>query len=397
MSELIKPEDVIKNIGVEGLCKTAEDYFKTITDTTPLLTKPFHNIYEGPLMLCRLGLLLSGLRLGKTMTVLDFGAGSCWLSRFLNELSCATISVDPSATALEIGKNFFRDVPVISGSISPPSFLVFDGRRIQLEDNSVDRLICFDAFHHVPNPDEVLAEFYRVLKPGGIAGFSEVGPHHSTSPGSQHEMRTFNVLENDLVMEHITDVAVKLGFAEPYFKFITHPDGDVNYKDYLRIARKGKYSKEIRRYLSTSMSDYPVFFLTKGRFQGDSRSHEGLLHKLTTGQTEYNVNAGQSFRLEINIHNSGKSTWLHQNINDIGVVHLGIHLYTEDRQLLNYDFARFNLGKDIKPGEKFSQTIDVELKEKGRFHLALDLVSEHICWFENNGAQPAVVSVNVNE
>ncbi|MCP4158360.1 MAG: class I SAM-dependent methyltransferase [bacterium] len=396
MGELIKPGDIIEKMGVDGLCRTAEDYFKSITDTTPLQIKPFHDIYEGPSLLCKLGLLLSGLRLGKSMTVLDFGAGSCWLSRYLNELSCATISVDPSVTALTIGENLFRDVPVISGSIAPPRFLVFDGHKIDLEDNSVDRLICFDAFHHVPNPGEVMAEFYRVLKPGGIAGFSEVGPKHSTSPASQHEMRSFNVLENNIVMEQITDTALKLGFSEPYFKFFANPEGEVSYGDYLRIARKGKYSKDIRRYLTTSMSDYPIFFLTKGQYRGDSRSHEGLLHELSTKQKELEVKTGESFYMEINIRNSGKSTWLYRNINDIGVVNLGIHLFSADHQLIDYDFKRFSLGGKIMPGESLTKKIEVKLTEKGTFRLVLDLVSEHICWFENNGAQPAGVTVNVN-
>jgi len=396
MSELIKPEEIVNKMGIDGLCRTAEEYFQDITDTTPLLIKPFHDLREGPQLLCQLGLLLSGLRLGKAMTVLDFGAGSCWLSRYLNELSCATISVDPSPTALSIGEKLFRDVPVISGSIAPPRFLEFDGHTIQLEDNSVDRLICFDAFHHVPNPDEVMAEFYRVLKPGGVAGLCEVGPKHSTSAGSQYEMRTYNVLENDLVMEHINEVALDLGFSKPYFKFFAHPDGEVSYEEYIRISRKGKFSKDTRRYLSNSMTDRPIFFLTKGEYRGDSRSHEGLNHELSTQRKEFNVKPGESFSLEVDIRNSGDSTWLYQNIKDIGVVNLGLHLFGAEGELLDNDFGRFNFGRDVVPGESFTKRIDVKLMETGTFRLVLDLVSEHICWFEHIGAQPVSLTVNVS-
>ena len=35
---------------------------------------------------------------------------------------------------------------------------------------SVDRIVCFDAFHHAPNPRAVIREFGRVLADGGIAG-----------------------------------------------------------------------------------------------------------------------------------------------------------------------------------------------------------------------------------
>ncbi|MCP5104195.1 MAG: class I SAM-dependent methyltransferase, partial [bacterium] len=231
-------------------CQSAEDYFKNIADPIPLLAKPFHNIFDGPQLLCKLGMLLSGLRLGKSMTVLDFGAGSCWLSRYLNELSCATISLDPSPSALKLGEKLFHDFPVMNTPIKKPRFLLFDGKKIELEDNAIDRIICFDAFHHVPNPDQVLAEFYRVLKPGGIVGFSEVGPSHSIAASSQMEMRNHNVLENDIVLEHFKEVARDTGFSKPYFKLYSHPDLELDYNDYLRIARKERIPKKTRRHRS---------------------------------------------------------------------------------------------------------------------------------------------------
>lgn len=395
MSNLIKPEDIIKEMGVEGLCHSAEDYFKNIVNPIPLITKPFHSIYEGPFLLCKLGLLLSGLHLGKSMTVLDFGAGSCWLSRFLNELSCSTISLDPSVSALKIGEKLFNDFPVISTPIMKPRFLLFDGKKIELEDNSVDRIICFDAFHHVPNPEDVLFEFYRVLKPGGIVGFSEVGPLHSKSAQSQNEMRTYKILENDIVMGHIKEVSENIGFSEPYFKLFSHPDKEIDYHDYFRIVRKKKIPKLTRRHITSSMKDFPIFFLIKGQYVTDSRNHEGLQHHLAIKKSEYSLKAGESLSVEIEIENCGSALWLCQNINDIGVVNLGIHLLSYDNQLINYDFSRFNLGKNIYPGEKMNKKVSVELEKKGRFRLVFDLVSEYVCWFENNGSQSIDLAVNV--
>ena len=395
MTDLIKPEDIIKELGIEGLCRSAEDYFKNIADPIPLLAKPFHNIYDGPPLLCKLGLLLSGLRLGKSMTILDFGAGSCWLSRFLNEMSCATISLDPSPSALKLGEKLFHDFPVMNTPIVKPRFLLFDGKKIDLDDNSIDRIICFDAFHHVPNPEEVLGEFFRVLKPGGIAGFSEVGPFHSIAASSQKEMRTYNVLENDIVMEDFKEVARDIGFSEPYFKLYSHPDMEMDYRDYLRIARKKRIPKGARRHITISMTDNPIFFLIKGQYVPDSRNHEGLRHHLTIKKSEYSVNAGEPLSITVEIGNSGNALWLHRNINDIGVVNLGIHLLSSENRLINYDFLRFNPGKDVFPGEKLTKTVSVKFEEKGRFHLVFDLVSEYVCWFEENGSQPRTVTVNV--
>ena len=42
-----------------------------------------------------------------------------------------------------------------------------DCARINVPDASVDLLFCHQTFHHLVEQDEALAEFYRVLKPGG--------------------------------------------------------------------------------------------------------------------------------------------------------------------------------------------------------------------------------------
>jgi ubiquinone/menaquinone biosynthesis C-methylase UbiE len=44
-----------------------------------------------------------------------------------------------------------------------------------LPDQSLDAALLFDVFHHLEQPDMVLKELHRVLKPGGILSFSD---HH---------------------------------------------------------------------------------------------------------------------------------------------------------------------------------------------------------------------------
>ncbi|MCP5101831.1 MAG: hypothetical protein GY950_00545, partial [bacterium] len=150
-----------------------------------------------------------------------------------------------------------------------------------------------------------------------------------------------------------------------------------------------------RRHITVSMTDNPIFFLIKGKYVPDSRNHEGLHHHLTTGKSEYSVNAGEPLSIEVRMENSGNALWLHQNINNIGVVNLGIHLLSGENRVINNDFSRFNLGKDVCPGEKPVKTISVKFEERGRFNLVFDMVSEYVCWFEENGSQPAAVTVNV--
>jgi len=44
-----------------------------------------------------------------------------------------------------------------------------------LPDNSLDVVLLYDIFHHLSDPDVVLKELHRVLKPDGILSF---GDHH---------------------------------------------------------------------------------------------------------------------------------------------------------------------------------------------------------------------------
>jgi len=44
-----------------------------------------------------------------------------------------------------------------------------------LHRNSLDAVLLYDAFHHLSNPDKVLKELHRVLKPDGILSFND---HH---------------------------------------------------------------------------------------------------------------------------------------------------------------------------------------------------------------------------
>lgn len=394
---MINPKDLIETLSVEDLCQTADAYFKSIYDPTQQMGKPFSNLIETPEMLQNMGHILSGLRLGKTMTVLEFAAGTCWFSRYLNQLQCRTISCDVSVAALEIGKRLFSEYPIIGNLVSEPLFLHFDGHKINLPSESVDRIICHDGFHHVPNQDEVISELARVLKPGGIAGFSEPGMFHSQSPQSQYEMKNYKVLENDIVLSEIFDIALKHGFTDLKIKLLN--DMELSFDDYQSLtgnrpnpALEGNILGNVRNV----MINRTVFFLHKGTFIPDSRSHIGLSHSLSTKRNVFSVKASEDLYIPLKVSNTGIAKWLNKNINDIGVVNIGTHLYDERNNLLNLDFSRHAIKSPIYPGQTFEQDIKVRLSDIGKFVISVDLVSEGICWFENIGSRPIYLQINVN-
>lgn len=392
---MIDPKDIIDQFSVEELCQTADDYFKGMSDPTHNMAKPFSSLMEAPILLKDIGLLVSGLRLAKTMTVLDFAAGTCWFSRYLNQLQCKTISCDVSSSALEIGKRLFKEFPIVGAPSSEPSFLHFDGHKIDLPDESVDRIVCNDGFHHVPNQEEVISELARVLKWGGIAGFSEPGRYHSQSPLSQYEMRNYNVLENDILITEIFAIAQKHGFTG--IRIMVLGGIELSLSQYKRLTSPmiQKLLKMIFPTLGNTMTDKIVFFLDKGAYVPDSRGHIGLACSVSTDKDVFSVAAGGDLELMVRVTNTGGAIWLNENVNDMGVVQIGTHLYDESDHLIDLDFSRHTIEAIVEPGTTFEQTIRVRFNHIGICKLAIDLVSEHVTWFEWVGSTPKFVTINV--
>ena len=262
---LILPQDLIDRFTVEEHVAFADAYFEGRDDHAYLFQKPFYHPQDCASGVSNLGSLLSGLRLELGMQVLDFAAGSCWLSRILLQLGCQVTSMDASSKALDVGRRLIEAYPPIKSANLSPTFKVFDGGKIDLPDNSVDRIVVFDAFHHVPNTQTVLKEFWRVLKPDGIVGMSEPGRHHSKSEDSQYEMRQFNVIENDFVLESIWDQAQEAGFVDMQIcPVLRHPY--LNMPQYLSCI-EGNVPQNLNTAIAQDTTNHSIFFLGKTPFK----------------------------------------------------------------------------------------------------------------------------------
>ena len=349
---------LIAETSIEELNRKAEEYFASISDRDRHLAKPFASVEDTPSLLINFATLLQGLRLYPGLTVLEFGAGTGWLSRFVTQLGCRSILLDVSATALEMAAELFERMPVI-GSQLAPQFLVFDGRRIDLPDASVDRIICFDAFHHAPNPGEVLHELARVLRPGGIAAFAEPGPNHSKSDQSQFEMQTYGVVENDVDIPSIWTAAQRAGFARMELAAFNATPFHLTHGEYEQLLAGGESYARWAEATRTFLRDVRDFFLYKtGETPIDSRGTEGLAATIgIEAAAEYA--AGEPLRVRATITNSGGAIWLPSGPNN-GAVWLGCHLYDSTGQLVNLDYHRQPLSTaSLAPGQTVSLTFEL--------------------------------------
>ena len=384
-----------KGMTVESLNQTAENYFASIKNWDALLAKPLAQVEDTPVLLTNFAQVLNGLQLAPGMSVLDFGAGSCWASRWLTQLGMEAIALDVSATALKIGRELYARQPVI-GERPAPRFVLFDGHRIDLPDASVDRIMVLDAFHHLLNPAEVLGEMGRVLKPGGIAGFSEPGPAHSRSSQSQYEMRNFKVLEDDIDMQKIWAWASKAGFARlrlavyaPHTFLLTLPE----FEDYLDAGAPNKTFADVTR---ERMRGVRLFFLHKAGFAPlDSRSRAALAARLEVKLASSSVKAGEPLTAQVSVTNSSRAVWLPRGAGR-GAVLLGSRLIEPSAQ--PPEPVRHGLtpgsGRPVQPGETVQLEVTIAAPPKGgSYVLEFDLVSEEIAWFSQVGLQPVRISV----
>ena len=391
----VNVRDLIDDRTLEELLGAAEEYYRRTRDQADRYhAKPLADINDAPDLLGSFAHLLGGMRLARGMQVLDFGAGAGWTTRFLTQLGCAVTSVDVSPTALALGKELFDRVPVVA-PLAEPRFLLFDGRRIDLPSESIDRVICVDALHHVPNPADVLCELGRVLRPGGIAGFSEPGSNQSQSGHSQYEMKNFAVVENDLVLTEVWDWAKAAGFTslelavfstEPYFLPLQQFDDLI-----AGGAELDAYGDKLRGYLM----GHQTFFLKKGSTSAsDSRERLQLKAKIAVRLEQQTVPSNEPFRGHASLTNAGQATWL-PGATKVGGVNLGVHLRTRDGRPLDIDYARIHLAGETAPGN--TQEIDFVLNPlpTGEYTLEFDLVSEGVGWFEGNGSATVNVPVTV--
>lgn len=369
----------------------ADAYFEPLLNNLVLRRKPFTNIREMVQILTAFAQVIDALRLYPQVRVLDFGAGTAWSSRYLASLGCRVTAIDVSKNALAIGRSIHEEDPLTRDL--PIDFRVFDGRSIPAADKSFDRILSFDAFHHVPDQKGMLGEFSRVLSDDGIAAFAEPGPYHSLMPSSQIEMKAFDVIENDIRMEEIWSIARACGFADIRLSFAMPHQTLVSLDDFNRFLEQRSAPDDVvfTRLNSEVHLNRRVFFLYKSAKQeSDSRFISGLNYRMEL--VEATQIEPDAIRLRLVVENTGGATWLPSGF-EPGNVNIGIHLRSADGRMLDNDFARLSVSSErVRLGHKVDVSGTIPRPDMSDFQLELDLVAEGIIWFEIVGGNPIKLS-----
>jgi SAM-dependent methyltransferase len=396
---IIDVASVMADTSIEQLNRDAERYFSTLSDKEHHLTKPFSRPHETPALLSDMAAVLQGLDVVPGLSVLEFGAGTGWFSRYLTQLGCRTILLDVSPTALQLARELYDRLPII-GDRPAPEFLAFDGRHIDLPDGSVDRILCYHAFHHVPDPAAMIREFGRVLAPGGIAGFAEPGPRHSRAPFSQFEMRSYNVVENDVDVHDLWRVARDSGFRDfklAVFNGLPFHVSLEEFEDFLAGgATTTRWTASTRLFTRNGRT---CFLIKEGATPVDSRWADRLSATVHATLESSPAVAGRPVLIDAIVSNAGTARWLPSDVSPGGVL-LGVHLYDSGGQLLRFDMHREPLapaGRTIAPGETIRCQVALPPQRPGQYVIELDCVAERVAWFAPLGSRTARIPIDVRD
>jgi demethylmenaquinone methyltransferase/2-methoxy-6-polyprenyl-1,4-benzoquinol methylase len=97
--------------------------------------------------------------------VLDVGGGAGRIARFLVGKVARMIVLDPSEGMVRQCRKR-KGLECVVGS----------AEKLPFDENSIDKIILVDAFHHIPDQRVAIQEMRRVLKPGGKIMFEEFNP-----------------------------------------------------------------------------------------------------------------------------------------------------------------------------------------------------------------------------
>ena len=106
---------------------------------------------------------------GKRLLDVGCGLGND-LSRFVSGGS-EGVGIDISPMAIKLSKTNFEYRNLSA------EFVQMDGEDMAFEDNSFDVVYCHTVLHFTPDPEALVQEIHRVLKPGGLAILMTINRH----------------------------------------------------------------------------------------------------------------------------------------------------------------------------------------------------------------------------
>ena len=133
--------------------------------------------------------------------ILDVATGTARLARTLFEQA----GFNGRLIGIDLSRKMLRQaLPETSQWRDRITFIHQDAGELPFPDNSFDAVACLEALEFMPNPDRVLREMVRVLRPGGIfLTTNRIGKDARWLPGRTHSTEAFEEKLRALPLEMI--------------------------------------------------------------------------------------------------------------------------------------------------------------------------------------------------
>ncbi|MEP6568950.1 MAG: methyltransferase domain-containing protein [Acidobacteriota bacterium] len=373
-----------------------------------LRTKPFYNLANKPDKHLGDGMdaethrhftdfanMASVLALPPGASILDVGCGSGWLSEYFARLGYVVTGIDISDELVAMARARVERVPYDVDHKTPLRcrFQTQDIEAAPLPDK-FDAVICYDSLHHFEDERKVFRHLAAMLGVGGLLFILE---GHKPPAGSATEdelqgvMRQYGTLESP--------------FSAEYLRELISSNGFVIVGDYVSV--NGLFEREMleddRLPLAAMATDYHYLTCIKvadgepAASVPDSRNPGVLRAEFTVIEPSPPSAAARArINLKLTITNAGDTLWLSGQTVRAGIVMPGIRIIDERGTIVNELHGQPMLPRSVVPGQ--SVTLDIQFpapNEPGPYRVKIDLVDQHICWFEERGSQPLSFNLEV--
>ena len=180
----------------------------------PGFTSPFNSANPEYTMhlIRRLGNVLPLLELKKNDVVLDMGAGYAWTTEWMMKMGMIPIGVDICRTYLDIG--------IQRMSKTLPHLVIGDIEHLPIKSNCLNAVLCYDAFHHIPDRKKAMTHFTRALGNYGNIVLAEPGGSHEFAKVSKNVMAKYGILEKGMELDDIKMYCKGLNVLPPAQQFV---------------------------------------------------------------------------------------------------------------------------------------------------------------------------------
>ncbi|HJT65085.1 MAG TPA: methyltransferase domain-containing protein [Pyrinomonadaceae bacterium] len=383
--------------------QAARDYLRNIPEERRhhLRTKPFYNLANKPAKyknegmdedthrhFCDFANIAVTLALPPGSRILDVGCGSGWLSEYFARLGYVVKGIDISPDLIQMSEERVARVPYGADHETPLrcTFAVHDVEAAPLPEK-FDAILCYDSLHHFEDERAVVNNLAAMLDVGGLLFILE---GERPPAGSSSEAELVEVMAEFGTLESPFDFG--------YLRQLLDENGFVVVGDYVSV--NGLFQRETIVDDLLPLTDVATnynYLACKKVVEGaaassipDSRN-PGLLRANieVVCAPPTHVVPGEALKFELAITNEGNTLWLAGRQAQLGIVMPAVKIFDASGSLISEVHGEPPLPHAIAPSETMRLKFTTYApQQSGNYLLKVDLVDQHVCWFEEVGSQP---------